>query len=157
MESMDTIGARVKSERIKIGYTMRQLYEITGISTGNISCIENNRYAPSVSALIPLKKALGCSIDWILCGEDTPKFESDSQSESDCSDDEVLLSAQESDMFAMFRILNEHDRDNVFDFITMLYEKTIGKKVSVASTYTADEMRRPNDPDTNDEGQSGIA
>ena len=67
------------------------------------------------------------------------------------------LSEWESDLVAMVRRLDEHDRENVFDIVTMLYEKTIGKKVSVASTYTADEMKRPNDPDTSDEGHSGNA
>ena len=45
----------------------------------------------------------------------------------------------ESDVIAMLRLLNEHDRKNAVDFITMLYEQTTGEKGSVYSTYIEDE------------------
>lgn len=136
---------------------MKQLQELTGLSTGNISCLENNRYAPSVSALLPLKEALGCSIDWLLSGEDMQISEISLPDSGKQSADEVADSQIEKDLVSMFRVLNEHDKDNVFDFVTMLYEKAIGKKGSVASTYTADERRRTSKSGTNDDGQSGIA
>lgn len=150
---MDTIGKRVRFARRKCGYTMKQLHELTGLSTGNISDIENDKNTPSVSSLIPLGKALNQTLDWLLTGED-PKIRN---LDPLLNSENVPPSSIESDLLAMFRVLNEHDRENVFDIVTMLYEKAIGKKVSVASTYTADEMKRPNAPDTSDEGHSGIA
>ena len=53
--------------------------------------------------------------------------------------DNVPLSQMESDVIAMLRLLNEHDRKNAVDFITMLYEQTTGDKGSVFSTYIEDE------------------
>ena len=71
--------------------------------------------------------------------------------------DSIQLSEMETGVIDMFRLLEEREQEIVFDFITMLYEKSTGKMGSVYSTYTADEMKRPNAPDTSDEGHSGIA
>lgn len=150
---MDTVGKRLRAARVKCGFTMLQLHDMTGLSTGNISDIEHDRNMPSVSSLIPLSKALDLSIDWILTGEES---EARISEPSFSTEDNVALQI-EHDLISMFRILNEHDQDNVFDFVTMLYEKAIGKKGSVASTYTADERRRTSGPGESGEGQSGIA
>lgn len=150
---MDTVGKRLRAARQKYGYTMQQLHDLTGLSTGNISDIEHDRNTPSVSSLIPLSKALDLSLDWILTGEEPETRKSDFL--LDATGDPA--SQIECDLVSMFRTLNRHDQDNVFDFVTMLYEKAIGKKGSVASTYTADERRRTSGPGANDEGQSGIA
>lgn len=150
---MDTVGKRLRAARMKCGYTMLQLHDMTGLSTGNISDIENDRNMPSVSSLIPLSKALDLSIDWILTGEEN---ETRIPEHSFSVEDNATLQL-ERDLVSMFRILNKHDQDNVFDFVTMLYEKAIDKKGSVASTYTADERRRTSEPGANEDGQSGIA
>ena len=103
---MDTIGARIRAARKAKGLTMKQLHDLTGLSTGNISDIENERYTPSVAALVPLKQALGCSVDWLLSGntDDTPI------SEQAASCDDIPLSQMERDVVAMLRLLNPHDR-----------------------------------------------
>lgn len=71
---MDSIGDRIKSRRKELKLTIKNIHETTGLSIGNISDMENNKYAPSTSSLIPLSKVLECSIDWILTGEN---FESE--------------------------------------------------------------------------------
>jgi transcriptional regulator with XRE-family HTH domain len=139
---MDTIGARIRAARKAKGLTMKQLHDLTGLSTGNISDIENERYTPSVAALVPLKQALGCSVDWLLSGntDDTPI------SEQAASCDDIPLSQMERDVVAMLRLLNPHDRKNAVDFITMLYEQATGKKGSIYSTYIEDEYRQTSGP-----------
>lgn len=139
---MDTIGSRIRTARKIKGLTMQQLHDLTGLSTGNISDLENDRYAPSVSALLPIRRALECSIDWLLSGEDfgAPK------SEQALSCDGVELSQLEVNFVAMFRLLKSSDREIAFDFVTMLYEKATGKKGSVYSTYIEDEYRPTSGP-----------
>ena len=66
---MDSIGDRIKSRRKELKLTIKNIHETTGLSIGNISDMENNKYAPSTSSLIPLSKVLECSIDWILTGK----------------------------------------------------------------------------------------
>ena len=131
---METVGKRVRAARQECGFTMKQLHDLTGLSTGNISDIENDRNAPSVASLIPLSRALGRSLDWLLTGEDVAAR----TSESAVRCDGVELSQVEADLVAMFRLLNERDRETAFDFVTMLYEKTSGEKGSIYSTYIDD-------------------
>ena len=42
----------------------------------------------------------------------------------------------------MYRILDDHGREDVFDFVTMKYEKATGEKGSIYSTYIEDENAR---------------
>ena len=135
---MDTIGSRIRTARKDKGLTMQQLHELTGLSTGNISDLENDRYAPSASALLSIRQALECSIDWLVCGEGPGT----QKSEQAFSGDGAGLTRMEADLVAMFRLLENRDRETAFDFVTMLCEKATGKKGSVYLTYIEDENAR---------------
>lgn len=63
------IGERIKTRRIELNLKQKQIKEKTGISTGNMSEIENGLKLPSTPALIALSEVLECSTDWILKGE----------------------------------------------------------------------------------------
>lgn len=64
-----SIGTRIKQRRNDLGLTQAQIKQETGISTGNMSEIENGIKLPSTPALIALSNVLDCSIDWILKGK----------------------------------------------------------------------------------------
>lgn len=63
-----SIGQRLKERRIELGITQKEVEKYTSLSSGNISCIENNQYKPSAEALIKLSEIYDCSTDWILKG-----------------------------------------------------------------------------------------
>ena len=65
---MDTIGQRIKSRRISLGIKRKDICSMTGISSGNLSELENDNKCPSAQALISLSNALDCTTDWILTG-----------------------------------------------------------------------------------------
>lgn len=67
---METIGERIKVMRKRKGLTQADMKSLAGISSGNLSDIENNKSLPSSSALISLSRELEVSIDWILTGEE---------------------------------------------------------------------------------------
>lgn len=67
---METIGQRIRKRRKELQLTIKDIKEATGLSIGNISDLENDKYAPSVAALIPLSIALSISIDWIVTGRE---------------------------------------------------------------------------------------
>lgn len=73
MENL-SIGSRIKQRRKELCLTQMQIKQATGISSGNMSEIENGNKLPSTPALIALSAILDCSIDWILKGE-TPQRE----------------------------------------------------------------------------------
>ena len=63
------IGQRIKERRKELNITQAQIKNSTGISTGNLSEIENGHILPSSAALINLSQILKCSVDYILFGE----------------------------------------------------------------------------------------
>lgn len=128
---MDTIGKRIRALRKEHHLTMKELHELTGLSTGNISDMEHDRYMPSVASLIPLSKALNCSVDWILTGNDNVQ-----KSESLLSESNIRLSESERDMLQMFRALDEGQKEELFELIHFKYKRYVEeKRGSIYSTY----------------------
>ncbi len=65
---LSEISSRLKQIRTQLGFTPKQIFEKTGISTGNLSELENGKYPPSAKTLVLLSELYGVSIDWILQG-----------------------------------------------------------------------------------------
>jgi len=71
------ISVRLKQIRHKLSLTPNQIFQKTGISTGNLSELENGKYPPSAKTLVLLSELYDVSIDWILKGvASNPKNES---------------------------------------------------------------------------------
>lgn len=132
---METIGKRVRAARQELGLTMKQLHEQTGLSTGNISDIENDRNTPSVSSLVALGRALRRSLDWLLAGEEA----SARSNESPLTCDGVPLSQMETDLLAMFRLLPPAHREEVFELVHFKYKREVEEKKRI---YLLDIFRR---------------
>lgn len=138
---METIGTRLRQQREKKNLTMNQVQELTGISKGNLSGMENDKNKPSVSALLSLSQILDCSIDWLLTGS-TPV----SKSEPESTKTEFSISELEKELLTMFRILSEEQQSDIYDFIYMKYRKIQGsKKGYTFSTFTNEKNKTPND------------
>ena len=101
-----------KQRRKELGLTQVQIKEATGISSGNMSEIENGSKLPSTPALIALSSTLDCSIDWILKGESP----SDKNTDSTDSGEELLLLEE-------FRNLSEKDRLEIIEIIKIKLRK----------------------------------
>lgn len=61
-EDNTTIADRLKEAREKKGITLRELSELTGINTSNISRIERGEVSPNLDTLQNLCKALGLKL-----------------------------------------------------------------------------------------------
>ncbi len=133
---MFTALLKTLREQKKVSQT--QLAKEIGVSAGNISDWETGRSKPGYAALKELSCFLNVSADYLLELTETP-VKTGNLVGSTLLCDNVPLSQMESDVIAMLRLLNEHDRKNAVDFITMLYEQTTGEKGSVYSTYIEDE------------------
>ena len=130
--------ALLKTFREQKKVSQTQLAKEIGVSAGNISDWETGRSKPGYAALKELSCFLNVSADYLLELTETP-VKTGNLVGSTLLCDNVPLSQMESDVIAMLRLLNEHDRKNAVDFITMLYEQTTGEKGSVYSTYIEDE------------------
>ena len=133
---MFTALLKTLREQKKVSQT--PLAKEIGVSAGNISDWETGRSKPGYAALKELSCFLNVSADYLLELTETP-VKTGNLVGSTLLCDNVPLSQMESDVIAMLRLLNEHDRKNAVDFITMLYEQTTGEKGSVYSTYIEDE------------------
>lgn len=108
---MDTVGNRIRNRRKELNITQKQIFEITGISNGNLSIIENDKSWPSSQALISLSKILDCSIDWILTGKGSSKF---------CTEAETELSEEELSLLHHYRSQNAENQRMIRKFAEFL-------------------------------------
>lgn len=107
------IGRRIKDRRKELHITGTQIKEATGISTGNLSDIENGKILPSATALIGLSKILNCSCDYILFGISRI---SESMNEYDEQSDEHILLEQ-------FKALSEDDKEEIMMMVQLKFSR----------------------------------
>lgn len=122
----------LKQLRAKKGVSQLELAKAIGVSNGNVGDWERGRSKPGYDALIALSRFFEVSAGRLL---EIPEV-------SDLVCDGVPLSEAEADLIAMYRILDDHGREDVFDFVTMKYEKATGEKGSIYSTYIEDKNAR---------------
>lgn len=110
MESQ-SIGTRIKQRRNELGLKQLQIKELTGISSGNLSDIENGKKLPSTPALLALSDTLDCSIDWILKGE------------SHNNENSFLSDEREEELLKGFRQLDQDDQDELMGLLALKLRK----------------------------------
>lgn len=133
MDNME-IGKRIKNRRLELNLTQADIRRETGISTGNLSGIENGSSAPSASALCELSRVLKCSTDYILLGK---------SSNSDILDSsnirEPFTPLQEM-ILSTIRELDPIDQEEILDIIEMkIRRKKRLAKSSISEVVTAGE------------------
>ena len=84
------IGRRLKEVRKKIGKTLEQMRDITGLSTGGISEMEKGLKKPSSVYMFALKTEFDVNINWILSGEGT-MFSPDIELDLNFGEDNILI------------------------------------------------------------------
>lgn len=110
MESQ-SIGTRIKQRRNELGLKQLQIKELTGISSGNLSDIENGKKLPSTPALLALSDTLDCSIDWILKGK------------SPNSENVFLSNEREIELLNGFRQLDQDEQDELLGLLALKLHK----------------------------------
>lgn len=100
---MNTIGQRIKRKRKEMNLTMKDIQSITGISTGNMSDLENDKYMPSVVALQSISKVLSVSIDWLVNGQEY-------QISEDVCGTSKPVSSDDLELLAKFHELTEKEQ-----------------------------------------------
>lgn len=112
--NMQTIGLRIKNRRKELRLTQTDIKSAVGISSGNISDIENGNRLPAASTLVQLAHILECSTDWILTGI-TPT--SENLATSDSGDE------RETELLKGFRELPNEDQEELIGILAMKLRK----------------------------------
>lgn len=153
------VGVRIISRLKKLGLKQADLCRETGLSTTAISQYCTGKQVPNTSALYGLASALKTSMEWLLTGKESLTNEDTepprSRFEVYCDGKE--LNEVEADLVAMFRLLDGKEREISFDFVTGLYEKSTGEKVSTYSTYIDTSSQQKGDPASGENTKSGTA
>ena len=143
MENDKMIGLRIQKRRAELKLSFNQVCEMTHISTGNLSGIENAKYLPSSKALLELSRVLDCSIDWILTGENW-----------NSEQNKVLISEQplptinglpitpdELSLVENYRKLNPANKSSLKDFCNYkIYEQSHSQGLSSTSNHGKNNM-----------------
>lgn len=130
--NFSNIGGRI-NERLKmLGLKQADLCKETGLSTTAISQYCTGKRVPDTTSLFKIATILKTSMEWMLTGEYATNEDSTNE---DLRCDGVPLAPDENDLIAMYRLLDDRQREDVFDFVTMKYDKMVGEKESIYSTY----------------------
>ncbi len=111
---MDTIGKRIRYARKINKLSLTDVKNITGISTGNLSELENDKFAPSSNSLIAFRQMFGVSIDWILTGDSPVVIEKNDNSNLLST---LHLSNDEKELIEEYRKLDTERRRDIQGFL----------------------------------------
>src|SRR5256712_13648866 len=68
------LGKKIRDLRFRRGLTVQQLAELSDLSKGFISQVENERTSPSLATLMDLARALETSVAYLVVEEDQVPF-----------------------------------------------------------------------------------
>ena len=151
---------RVVKER---GLTFNRIERELGLGNGTIK--RWNDQSPRLDKLTAVAQFVDISLDYLVFG--TLRAESAPSGELDLSRvreeqglvcDGSPLSSLETDLVAMFRLLPEEEREDVFDIVHLKYKRHIGKKAeSIYWTYTEGSADEKSGPAEGREARDGTA
>ncbi len=114
---MDTIGKRIRYARKLNKLSLTDVKNETGLSTGNLSELENDKFAPSSNALIAFRRLFNVSIDWILTGI-PPMALQGNEIINETSG--LYLSDEEKELIESYRNLDKERRRDIQGFIQIV-------------------------------------
>ena len=159
---MSELIDRLEIEAKKKGLTFNRIERELGLGNGTIK--RWNDQSPRLDKLTAVARFVGVSLDYLVFGElqteSTPNRELDLarvKEEQGLLCDGSPLSSLETDLVAMFRLLPEEEREDVFDIVHLKYKRRIGKKAeSIYWTYF-DESDEKSGPAEGREARDGTA
>ncbi|ABR46411.1 transcriptional regulator, XRE family [Alkaliphilus metalliredigens QYMF] len=133
---MNSIGERIRFSRKANHLTLTDVNKLTGLSIGNLSELENNKFMPSTNALLAFKKLFQVSIDWLLTGKYSNEMTTNPQIEvSDITYESgpvsfYSLSSDEQRLIESYQGLSVEDQRAIWGFISVASKKYAKDKTS---------------------------
>jgi transcriptional regulator with XRE-family HTH domain len=122
-EIMSTIGQRLRTARKSKKLSLLDVRDLTGLSTGNLSDLENDKFSPSANTLIQLRQVLNVSIDWMLTGNLTKDIPSEDILREKTP---AYLSTDEKMLLDIYHRLDNEDRKNIIGYMNLIAGKERG-------------------------------
>ena len=118
---MDTIGKRIRHARKINNLSLTDVKDKTGLSTGNLSELENDKFAPSSNALIAFRQLFNVSIDWLLTGE--PPMTPPGNENIKEIPERLDLDDEEKELIEAYRTLDEERKRDIRGFINVVTQQ----------------------------------
>lgn len=156
----------IKSLRAKSGLSQSALAKSVGVSPGNVGDWETGRSKPGYNALAALTRVFDVSADYLLELDASPVKAGVSElldldaikEEQGLTCDGLPLDDLEIDLVAMFRLLPDEEKEDVFDIVHLKYKRRVERKrESIYWTYFDGSEKKKSDPAEGGEAQGGIA
>jgi len=113
-----TVGKRICQKRKELKLTQTNIKESIGISSGNMSEIENGKILPSASNLLRLSDLFNCSMECILTGNSSNHENSN------------FITSRESDLVEGFRKLSECEKNELLEILNLKLRKEKERSLS---------------------------
>ncbi len=133
---LDTIGKRIRYARKIKNLSLTEVKELTGLSTGNLSELENDKFAPSANALISLRNVYNVSVDWILTGQNPmliskkDSFEETAEPYSSKAEmQDTNLSKEEAELIDAYRKLEQERKRDIQGYINVVIPDRINSAI----------------------------
>jgi len=121
---LDTVGKRIRYARKMNNLTLTEVKNLTGLSTGNLSDLENDKFMPSANALISFRKVFNVSIDWLLTGVPPITL---AKGEMVKEEQTLYLTEEDRELIEAFRALDEEKRRDIQGFIHVVNQSKKAK------------------------------
>ena len=72
---MSVVGDNIRRNRLKCGMSQKILADLLGVSPKTVSKWETNMGLPDVLQIVPLARALGISVDELMCFEEESLYQ----------------------------------------------------------------------------------
>lgn len=153
------VGYRILTQIKACGLSQVDIHNKSGLSTTAISNYCTGKRLPDTTALYKIASILGVSMEWILTGDDATNENSEDapldltaiKKDQGLLCDGSPLDNIEADLIAMFRLLPEEEREDIFDIVHLKYKRCIErKKESIYWTYFEDESGPAEDREARD-------
>lgn len=160
------VGCRIARRIKELGFKQLDICNKTGLSTTALSQYCTGKRVPDTVSLYKIATALGVSMEWVLTGEDltiedvsdAPPDLAQIKKEQGLTCDGSPLDNVEADLIAMFRLLPEEEREDVFDIVHLKYKRRLSrKKESIYWTYFDESSGEEDGPADGREARDGTA
>lgn len=130
---MKEMGIRIRQRRKELGLNQPDICRLCGISSGQISRLENGVGVPGVDMVVMLSKVLECDLKWLITGEENSGSEDASHDNEIYIDTFIVKDGKAVSVSQLFRQLDQDDQDEIIEIINLKLRRKEDKKHAKSS------------------------
>ncbi|NHN35323.1 helix-turn-helix transcriptional regulator [Paenibacillus agricola] len=105
-----SMGERIRIIRKSNSLNQVEFSNFIGVSQGTLSELEQDKYKPSIDAILAIKDRFNTDIEWLIFGNKNTENKGIFN---------LAIEGQELDLISLFRELTKNDKDEIVEFIKL--------------------------------------